>query len=383
MRKLCIGLIVCMLIPSPCYSLSDSTLASKVDTSGVDAMYRVDHETEAQGRLSTQTLKKLWDAKLASGDPKAIQYDPNDPAFIRYDPLWDRGTTKFIHAIAREKAVIGEFEYIPGPAEVVPTFTREDWWLKKREQDLISDMNINGRRYDVQTNYQPILNHSMMFVAHAKSIDDAINNRHRLDADRIHDFLTFQQNNNCVGYFNSFEAGASIKQFHIQMAPRDDFPGSLKEEKFEIEVCEYQTHSASEGVIIKRSLRDNPRTVVSFESDDKHALAQQAGDFAQRIQAENIPHNVVFVEGKVYFVLRRFEDSYEFKKRARALGGLEICCGVFTFYQEAELDEWHEDENVISEFLRYFALSHDVLDKLLEGDRNEDASSLTVLYKAA
>ena len=328
----------------------------------------------AQKKNTTEDLKTRWDEKLAFRNRKALEYDPRNPDFCRYDPAWDVGSKKCIMVKGRENAIVTTFK--PGDGRVVPFGVDENTWFKNREQDMIPNLPINGRRYDIATNVRPILPYMMLFVAHARSLSEARAHLQWLDADRIDDFMSFQwEHPGILGYFNSFEAGASMKQFHIQMFLRESIPGDIPV-AFELATMPYKDVFVSNDVRIRRSFDDDARSVYAFElqkEGNEKLLADYAGRFAEIVQKHNIPHNVIFIGGKVYFILRepaaevyekaigRFNKKkadallYEYQKQARAYGGLEAGFDIFTFYKP-EARNAYKDNAAIAAYHRKFRL---------------------------
>ncbi len=188
------------------------------------------------------------------------------------------------------------------------------WSMTYPEQEL-ARATLNGRNWRFIANKYPWLD------THSSMVCDSWRPQ-ILVAEDILDFLRLQQQRSIRGFFNGWGAGASVNDMHIQTFFGED----------NLPIDRIREVSLGQQGDVELGILDHSHANLVFRSNDIAALAQTVGKLVQDFRAQNIPHDVIFLHGRIVVFPHNNNPDRDVKKFFEkvlkggpgTVGGLEL-----------------------------------------------------------
>ena len=241
--------------------------------------------------------------------PLGARYDPNQKAILDEqhhviaDLLWIDRTFRRTEVTSRGTWVIRydprrddpTKPKIPQTTEVMQPILPGGFHLNAAPPLLIKPLNKRDVRF-VATKV-PLFRHSTLLVS------PELRPQVMLRSD-VQDALSMLRNTSMIVWFNSLGGAASVNHFHLQGIYTTDLPLGLK--NLPVEEAKV-SDVANVGSVRVGYLKDYPAQAMVFAGKDEAPLAEVTYRYVNFLQEKNIPHNVVFLKGKVIVFVKNRE----------------------------------------------------------------------------
>ncbi len=251
---------------------------------------------------------------------------------------------------------------LSGPVTVTPPFDPDGKYFKDfTPEQKIMMVRINEALYEITTNNRPILPHLFLMNRYTDSIEEIAKYPQVVNRELLRDMLTFHERSNSVIGFNSWEAGSSVNQFHVQGIYEKDIPflGRIPIRD------QFLEEKAVIGRVQIASLIDSfYQTGFVFSSVDRKNLLDVTSDFLSFIIKKNIPHNIAFLDGRIYVFLNNNSDNPVIRA-GRAKIGIFEKLGLVSITSNEDYEKIWNNRGELEKYLAAVRLSPEEADQFL------------------
>jgi hypothetical protein len=271
--------------------------------------------------------KEAWERKLRE---EAIGYDPRKAK--REERRFDRNIILLNEGRALEgRRKIKSFEEVP--------------------EQVICEVLINGRWYQILVNKYPTFPYEGLFVR-----KNSTGTSHIMTEETVLDFLTFQREmpTSVHGAFSSRGAGFSVPDFHIKFHLSDHLIDGV--DRLPVAEIPMSPHRVEGNVNINTLGDKHASSNLIFVGGDDREKSGVIGSYLTYVNDNVIPHNIIFLDDRIYLFLRDPEKDCTL---VAAIANM----GIWELYKRALFNRFNS-HTAVEGYVRDTALSEVPFEKL-------------------